>query len=403
MSAPDLIEPVIGFRAWWPDRDGRLVPWSMAGAGAWDVDVTTAHCGRGSKAEHSAPGHDCSCGLYALTDHRDPRLICDEQAVGAIIAWGEMEVHRTGFRAQHACIIALALPAECHGTHRARLAAAALRYRVPLVPPDQLLAIALEHGQRLPFGALADPPTRPLQPEMANLPPLLPGGPLGTAIDEHLHLHLDEDCLWVELTPALAAQFPSAADVRPMTTPGTAVARGDVLATVGITGDQVVLRSPISALLGPATGTSAGDWRMSLFPTKWAEEATDLDWGEPGLRRYAAFLVEDRRRGDPFESIRSRWLHGWAHVRRPLTYDARWKPGVPAPGSPTPTRSAGGSPTAFRPPLRTRRLHGTSRASRCASPYDYTGPSATSSSTLPPRLPSYAPVSRPRTSTWSST
>ena len=51
------------------------------------------------------------CGLYALTDPADRRLdFRADQAVGAIAAWGDMEVHRTGFRASHACVTALAMP-----------------------------------------------------------------------------------------------------------------------------------------------------------------------------------------------------------------------------------------------------------------------------------------------------
>ena len=60
---------------------------------------------------HAPPVADCMCGLYALTDPADRRLdFRADQAVGAIAAWGDLEVHRTGFRAEHACVTALALP-----------------------------------------------------------------------------------------------------------------------------------------------------------------------------------------------------------------------------------------------------------------------------------------------------
>jgi hypothetical protein len=49
MTAPDFIEPLIGFRAWHLDPDGALVPWSLQGAGAWQPGVNTAVCHAGKR------------------------------------------------------------------------------------------------------------------------------------------------------------------------------------------------------------------------------------------------------------------------------------------------------------------------------------------------------------------
>src|SRR5436190_4553404 len=63
-AAPDLIEPVLGFRAWMVAAGGELRPMGMR-SGAWTPGVVTAVCAEGRP--HAAPDTDCSCGLYAYT------------------------------------------------------------------------------------------------------------------------------------------------------------------------------------------------------------------------------------------------------------------------------------------------------------------------------------------------
>ena len=107
-DAPDFVQAVVGYRAWHLEDDGTLRPWTFS-ALPWDPGVNTAVCAR--EVRHAPPVADCMCGLYALTDPADRRLdFRADQAVGAIAAWGDLEVHRTGFRAEHACVTALALP-----------------------------------------------------------------------------------------------------------------------------------------------------------------------------------------------------------------------------------------------------------------------------------------------------
>src|SRR3954465_746626 len=109
MTAPDFIEPLIGFRAGRVEDDGALVPWALVGSGAWAAGVNTAVCHAGRK--HRPPDPGCMCGLYALASPSDRRLHgSDGQIVGAIAAWGDVELHRTGFRAEHAAVVALAEP-----------------------------------------------------------------------------------------------------------------------------------------------------------------------------------------------------------------------------------------------------------------------------------------------------
>ena len=152
MTAPDFIEPLIGFRAWHLDDDGSLVPWSLQGAGAWQPGVNTAVCHAGK--DHQPPATGCMCGLYALATACDHRLHGrDGQIVGAIAAWGDIELHRTGFRAStrrswHSH--------DRDGRHEAAERAAA-RHEVPLVEFDELEVTVRGHGRPIDPSLLEEP------------------------------------------------------------------------------------------------------------------------------------------------------------------------------------------------------------------------------------------------------
>lgn len=185
MSPSDVAEPLIGFRAWHVTRDGQLVPWSASGAGAWVAGVNTAVClARPGVRGHVAPVRRCSCGLYALMNSRDHRLQPLTQAVGAIVAWGDVELHETGFRAQSALIVALAVPAGCDAAHRQRLERAATYYGVPLVPLDALAAVAQEFGRTVqPGWFTGDTET---ERHLGGAPDLSDVGVEGIALHHHL-------------------------------------------------------------------------------------------------------------------------------------------------------------------------------------------------------------------------
>src|SRR3954454_16744126 len=96
-DAPDFVEAVVGYRAWHIEPDGLLRPWTFT-ALPWQPGANRAVCAR--EVRHEPPVADCMCGLYALTDPADRRLdFRGDHAVGAVAAWGGLEVHRTGFRA----------------------------------------------------------------------------------------------------------------------------------------------------------------------------------------------------------------------------------------------------------------------------------------------------------------
>ncbi|MCW2996355.1 MAG: hypothetical protein JWQ18_3850, partial [Conexibacter sp.] len=89
-AAPDFLEAVVGYRAWHVEEDGLLRPWTFL-ALPWAPGANHAVCAR--DVRHAPPVADCMCGLYALTDPADRRLdFRADQAVGAIAAWGDMEV-----------------------------------------------------------------------------------------------------------------------------------------------------------------------------------------------------------------------------------------------------------------------------------------------------------------------
>jgi len=147
-QAPDLLEPVLGFRQW-RLHDGGL--WSPYSHVLWTTAEQRAHCSAGRHDAAAAPVNSCSCGIYAYYNPC-PRTASAGTAdfVGGVIAvWGRIELHATGLRASHARMVALELPL-LRGVKYRRLLAAAERVGVPVVRRRHLRAVASEHGSPLP-------------------------------------------------------------------------------------------------------------------------------------------------------------------------------------------------------------------------------------------------------------
>jgi hypothetical protein len=146
LAAPDLIEPVIGFRQW-RLRDDRLC--SPFRDEPWDDVELHAGCDHGHAAAE-IPAAGCGCGVYAFYD-QPPRSAspAPDLVAGAVVLWGALQLHGGGMRASHARIVGLALP-PTHGRKRRRLLAAAAYLEVPAVPFRQLRALAARHGRELP-------------------------------------------------------------------------------------------------------------------------------------------------------------------------------------------------------------------------------------------------------------
>ena len=168
-EAPDLIVPVVGYRQWRVARNARGEAELRSGGvgdAAWIPGTNRASCKltqlaaagtyspsreveAGGATPHEAPGSDCSCGIYGthvLAAPEDPTL-----PTGAIIAWGRIEVHQSGFRAELSQVAVLGLPQMIHSdVQRELVEEAAERYGVPCVPGDQVERFALELGAPIP-------------------------------------------------------------------------------------------------------------------------------------------------------------------------------------------------------------------------------------------------------------
>jgi hypothetical protein len=104
---------------------------------------------------HPAPDQECECGLYSL---RRPRpqwvarrdLTVPPRVVGAVASWGRLQVHPGGFRAEHACVVAIARHPDAPREAVQELTRIASRYRVELVLLDELEEAAAAYGSRLP-------------------------------------------------------------------------------------------------------------------------------------------------------------------------------------------------------------------------------------------------------------
>ena len=152
-AAPDFASAVTGYRAWQLGPGGVLFPLALPAAPPWEPAVNRARCFAGDDA-HAAPATHCTCGLHALHDPGDGRLKLGHPAVGAIAAWGEIEVYAAGFRAEYASVIALAREPSRSTRQPTRLREAARRYGVRLVSFADLEAEASEFALPLPDDAL---------------------------------------------------------------------------------------------------------------------------------------------------------------------------------------------------------------------------------------------------------
>lgn len=159
--APDLVDPVVGFRAWRIVGGRLLSPYIPC---RWEGRVMHAVCfdanrrlfapavRRGWLTEpHESPHPQCQCGVYAY--HRPGAQAYYgewELAEGVVSVWGRIEAHRDGLRAEHARIEALAAPPRHEPGRRIRVEAIADALGVAVVARDDLAREALQHGAPLP-------------------------------------------------------------------------------------------------------------------------------------------------------------------------------------------------------------------------------------------------------------
>ena len=158
MVAPDLIEPVIGFRKWRVVRGHISSPFVPL---RWDEPVVHARCypanrsllfGAGwLEAPHDAPHPDCKCGVYAWHDPPQRGPIRDlRQAFGIVSVWGRVEVHVDGMRAEHVRVEALAYEPELGSAHRRTIERIAGDLGVATIPYQELPTAARALGSGVP-------------------------------------------------------------------------------------------------------------------------------------------------------------------------------------------------------------------------------------------------------------
>jgi len=124
MTAPLVPGRVYGLRTWVVTADERLAaPYqgTVWPAGGEPVVAACAEVG------HAAPAAGCRCGVYAW--HPTPRaakrvLQCRFEVPGIVEAWGAVDVHADGFRAERARVHALVAHPDRHPARVRRLATA---------------------------------------------------------------------------------------------------------------------------------------------------------------------------------------------------------------------------------------------------------------------------------------
>lgn len=165
--APDLIDPIVGFRKW-RLRDGELTsPYVHV---AWSEPVVHAGCHRSEltgfvfgqdwlEEPHPSPDPRCKCGIHAYHVPRARSKMTYLRSVwGIVTLWGRIEVHRDGMRAEHARIEALAVAPEWSPRQRRALEPVAGRLGAAVIEHGELGAAARDYGAPLPPSLLLPPP-----------------------------------------------------------------------------------------------------------------------------------------------------------------------------------------------------------------------------------------------------
>lgn len=147
-AAPDLITAVIGFRQF---RVLGSELWSTRADLRWGPGVHTARCLAAVPHDDRVPAKGCTCGFYAryTPPPRTASAMTTDLVAGAVALWGRIELHAHGMRAEHASVVALALPLSRWGKRR-RTIAAAEALGIAAVPARRLVAATRPFGEIIP-------------------------------------------------------------------------------------------------------------------------------------------------------------------------------------------------------------------------------------------------------------
>lgn len=268
-----LIETIPGYRAWTLDDEGHLWP-AANGNRPWDPGVNVARCvGR----DHDAPATNCSCGLYAF--HTVHRQLRGSQVIGGIAAWGAIEVHRDGFRAGRARILALASHDLMPARDRRALARAAERYGVPVVTRAAL------------------------QPVTAARNGLLPQQLIDTTAADHERWlsrrrgYDSEQQIWVEpgggavtigISASLRAWMGGAVSASVATDGPDAITltvrgeRASVELAPGVQGRLIEVNPRLASPSDDVADADGAGWIARIETTNWIHDCASFDWGPRG-------------------------------------------------------------------------------------------------------------------------
>lgn len=129
-DAPDLIEPLVGFRNW-RVIDGSLT--SPHTGVAWHEPILCARC-LSEPERHRAPEPGCDCGVSAYHDPQERFSTVDFRGVSGIVSlWGRVELHDDRVRAEFARVEALATYSRWSGRQRQAVADVAAELGADLV------------------------------------------------------------------------------------------------------------------------------------------------------------------------------------------------------------------------------------------------------------------------------
>jgi len=162
-ETPLIAGRIHGIRVWSIEFRGGSAYLEGVTGHAWTAagEPTVARCNHGASQRprrgHRAPARGCGCGLYAVHPHAAGTALgylrggANLGAVAGIVeAWGRVEVHEDGFRAEYARPVAIALVGTPRRSDLGRTAARiARRYRAELIPvedPGDLVAHCRERG-----------------------------------------------------------------------------------------------------------------------------------------------------------------------------------------------------------------------------------------------------------------
>ncbi|MGZ4269060.1 MAG: hypothetical protein ACXVFN_14265 [Solirubrobacteraceae bacterium] len=159
-DAPLMLGPIYGLRSWGvvgaPGHE-RLVgphrgtPWPSGGT------LLEAECS--AMPPHTPPGKGCWCGVHAWhPSRRAARRACSfrREVAGILEAWGAVEVHADGFRAERGRPHALVLLPRGNARRLERLAAVYDADLLRLDGPGALLAHCRERGLGLGEDVVAE-------------------------------------------------------------------------------------------------------------------------------------------------------------------------------------------------------------------------------------------------------